>query len=218
MPNKLILALTALFFVTAGAAMADDGRQGHGGDKALWQQKHHYKHGKHGKHDQHYGKQGHGEHRYGRHGDGHDDSGYSHHAGPRVVWYGGRHAQPHYHWRPSAAVRKYGHGGHKSYWRRQDDDWALYAILALQIAEALNDNQRQHHLSAQRRAVSAPLGDSIRWNDGGAGGSVSVTREGDDGGGNYCREFQQEIFVGNRRQSGYGVACQQPDGAWEIVS
>ena len=35
--------------------------------------------------------------------------------------------------------------------------------------------------------------------------------------GRYCREFTQEIFVGGQKQTGYGRACRQPDGSWEIV-
>jgi surface antigen len=35
--------------------------------------------------------------------------------------------------------------------------------------------------------------------------------------GRYCREFTQEIFVGGQKQTGYGRACRQPDGSWEII-
>ena len=35
--------------------------------------------------------------------------------------------------------------------------------------------------------------------------------------GRYCREFTQEIFIGGQKQTGYGRACRQPDGSWEIV-
>ncbi|MBA3814497.1 MAG: hypothetical protein H0X26_08460 [Alphaproteobacteria bacterium] len=34
--------------------------------------------------------------------------------------------------------------------------------------------------------------------------------------GQYCREFQQTIVVGGRSQQGYGTACRQPDGSWQI--
>lgn len=33
----------------------------------------------------------------------------------------------------------------------------------------------------------------------------------------YCREYQSTVQVGNRLQSSYGTACQQPDGSWEII-
>ena len=35
--------------------------------------------------------------------------------------------------------------------------------------------------------------------------------------GRYCREFTQEILIGGEKQTGYGRACRQPDGSWEII-
>lgn len=35
--------------------------------------------------------------------------------------------------------------------------------------------------------------------------------------GRYCREFTQRINVGGKTQEGYGTACRQPDGSWQIV-
>ena len=35
--------------------------------------------------------------------------------------------------------------------------------------------------------------------------------------GRYCREFTQGIFIGGEKQTGYGRACRQPDGSWEII-
>lgn len=32
----------------------------------------------------------------------------------------------------------------------------------------------------------------------------------------YCREYNRDIVVGGRVQNGYGTACMQPDGAWEV--
>lgn len=32
----------------------------------------------------------------------------------------------------------------------------------------------------------------------------------------YCREFTTEINVGGEVETGYGEACRQPDGTWEI--
>lgn len=32
----------------------------------------------------------------------------------------------------------------------------------------------------------------------------------------YCREFTQTFTIGNKTQKGYGTACLQPDGSWEI--
>jgi surface antigen len=33
-----------------------------------------------------------------------------------------------------------------------------------------------------------------------------------------CREFTTEAVIGGKRETVYGTACRQPDGAWKIVS
>ena len=35
--------------------------------------------------------------------------------------------------------------------------------------------------------------------------------------GRYCREYQSNLQVAGGRGRGYGTACQQPDGSWEII-
>lgn len=35
---------------------------------------------------------------------------------------------------------------------------------------------------------------------------------------NVCREYTKTINIGGRIQQGYGTACLQPDGSWEILS
>ena len=72
---------------------------------------------------------------------------------------------------------------------------------------------------AAGRALEAPVGTRINWNnpDSGAAGSVKTTRDGTDNRtGQYCREYQQTIQIGGQSQNSYGVACQQPDGNWQI--
>lgn len=39
----------------------------------------------------------------------------------------------------------------------------------------------------------------------------------DDSSGSYCREYSQQIRIGNQVQESYGTACMQPDGSWKIV-
>lgn len=33
-----------------------------------------------------------------------------------------------------------------------------------------------------------------------------------------CREYTRTIYVGGRPQQGYGTACLQPDGSWQVVN
>jgi len=204
MPKIFAAALGAVLVLTAVPALADHGRDGRRGD-ARWQQSDHDR-----------GDRGHA-----RHGGKHDKHAKKHHRGNHravVVWHGTRHWNP----PPRRVVHHHVHKPHHyrsdSRYRRDRDDWAVYAILALQLVEVLNSQQQQSYAWATQQAASAPLGDSIQWHDSGAYGSVTPVRDGADGSGRYCREFQHQIVVGNRQQSGYGIACRQPDGAWEIVS
>jgi surface antigen len=66
--------------------------------------------------------------------------------------------------------------------------------------------------------TSQPIGQPIAWSNPQNGNQVVVTptREGYSGDA-YCREFQQTVIVGGRKQQGYGHACRQPDHSWKIV-
>ena len=43
----------------------------------------------------------------------------------------------------------------------------------------------------------------------------AVTQQGN---GRYCREYQAQVLVGDQLQSGYGTACRQPDGSWQVMN
>ncbi len=34
--------------------------------------------------------------------------------------------------------------------------------------------------------------------------------------GQYCREYTQTVYIGNKEEQAYGTACRQEDGAWKI--
>ena len=208
MSVRLLSALCAAFIAMATPAVspAFAGDYGHGYGKGHGG--HHGKHHHKDKQKQKYNYK-HKHHAHGR---------------PAVVWKHGYvdarrgHLHPAVRYHRYRSLPKHHHRKHRHAYNRRADNDLLYAILALQIVDLLNDSQRDNYGWAQNRAVAAPLGETIRWNDGGAFGSVTATRDGVDGGGRYCREFQHDITVGNRTQQGYGMACRQPDGAWEIVS
>jgi surface antigen len=96
----------------------------------------------------------------------------------------------------------------------------LGGLLGSEIGASLDNADRAYAQQAQTRAYSAPVGESISWNNPQSGnyGTYTPTRDGYSSSGRYCREYQQTIVVGGRSQNGYGTACQQPDGSWEIVS
>lgn len=54
--------------------------------------------------------------------------------------------------------------------------------------------------------------------DTGNSGGVTPVRTFSDSQGQPCREFISTIVIGGQQQQGYGTACRQPDGTWQIVS
>ncbi|MGB8275497.1 MAG: RT0821/Lpp0805 family surface protein [Alphaproteobacteria bacterium] len=135
---------------------------------------------------------------------------------PKVVVVPGR-VRP---YRQVEVVRPHGpvYRGYGSY--RRDDDayqWLALTAITLGVLEYLNESQQRALETAQIRATAARVGETITWNDNGASGNVVTLRDGTSTTGRYCREFQQTVTIGGRQEVAYGTACQQPDGAWEVV-
>lgn len=53
--------------------------------------------------------------------------------------------------------------------------------------------------------------------DSGTAGTVVPLRTFAGARGEPCREFITTIIIGGREEQGYGTACRQPDGSWQIV-
>lgn len=72
---------------------------------------------------------------------------------------------------------------------------------------------------AQHSFESVPVGQSTQWNnpDSGNYGTFTPTRTIQSPNGQVCREFTQTIVIGGQSQKGYGKACRQQDGSWQIV-
>jgi surface antigen len=54
--------------------------------------------------------------------------------------------------------------------------------------------------------------------DAATSGAVVPIRTFADSQGQPCREFITSIVIGGREEQGYGTACRQPDGSWQIVA
>lgn len=95
----------------------------------------------------------------------------------------------------------------------------LGALVGSEIGGSLDPADRAYASNAHVEAQQAPIGRKITWNNPESGnhGSVTPIRDGYDQSGEYCREYQQNITVGGRQETGYGTACLRPDGQWEIV-
>lgn len=96
----------------------------------------------------------------------------------------------------------------------------LGGLLGSNIGASLDKADMAYANQASTRANSAPIGERISWNNPQSGNSGTITpvRDGRDNSGRYCREYQQTITVGGRKESAYGTACQSANGDWEIVN
>lgn len=96
----------------------------------------------------------------------------------------------------------------------------LGAMVGSEIGRSIDRTDLQYARQAQRQAYSAPIGETIRWENPETRhtGTITPTRQGTSGSGDYCREFQQTVTIGGQQEQGYGIACRQPDGSWRIVN
>ena len=110
----------------------------------------------------------------------------------------------------------YGYGFH--YTDAAAARWLAFTGLTLSLIHLLDEPQVRYYEQAQIDATSAPIGETIIWNNSGASGSATAIREGQTTNGNLCREFRQTITIDGRFEEAYGTACLQDDGAWQIIS
>ena len=94
------------------------------------------------------------------------------------------------------------------------------AMIGSEVGKSLDAADRAAIDRAERQATTAPMGQTITWNnpDSGNSGSITPVRDGNHQDGRYCREFQQTVEIGGELEKGYGTACRQPDGSWQIMS
>lgn len=94
------------------------------------------------------------------------------------------------------------------------------ALVGSEIGKSLDNADRAAMGNATYQAQSAPIGEPVSWNnpDSGHYGNVTATKDGYSSSGKYCREFQQTIYIDGKEEVGYGTACQQADGSWQIVN
>jgi hypothetical protein len=129
-------------------------------------------------------------------------------------------------YRSVSGHRHYGHRhfGHRysgyGYYTSGADAFIFLGLtaLTLSILDIASQNQQRAHQQAVARATTLPPGQSITWNDGPNTGAVTVIRTGTAANGQPCREFRQQVTIGGKTETAYGVACRQQDGAWRIVN
>jgi len=97
----------------------------------------------------------------------------------------------------------------------------LGAGLGGYVGSYLDRMDRMDRVYLNQTFETAPTGHVVQWHNPDTHSSYRVrpvkTYQVQPTG-QYCREYQKDIWVGGRMQQGYGTACRRPDGQWEIVS
>lgn len=95
----------------------------------------------------------------------------------------------------------------------------LGALAGGYLGQSLDQEDLKQHQQAQLSALEYNKSGTVSgWRnpDTGASGSVKPVRTFQMDG-RYCREYTQTIRIGGKEEQGYGTACRQPDGSWEVV-
>jgi surface antigen len=96
----------------------------------------------------------------------------------------------------------------------------LGAALGNRIGASLDQaDMAAYDRTSQSALESAKSGQTIAWSnpDSGNSGTITPQKTYQASGGQYCREYQQTVTVGGKKQSAYGTACRQPDGSWQVT-
>lgn len=96
----------------------------------------------------------------------------------------------------------------------------LGAYMGSELGKSLDRaDQQLYHNTSQTALETGQPGETLPWSNPQTGNRGTVTPQRYyETNGRYCREYQQTITVGGKTQEGYGTACRQPDGSWEVVS
>jgi len=98
--------------------------------------------------------------------------------------------------------------------------WMVGVPAAAQVSQELDGPERQAMSDTVQYALEAQASNqAAEWvnPDTGRSGAVIPTRTYQNEQGRSCREFITTIMVGGREEQGYGTACRQPDGSWQIM-
>lgn len=92
-------------------------------------------------------------------------------------------------------------------------------LIGGQLGQNLDANdKRMSQATAQQALNNNSAGQTSTWSNPQSGNSGTITPQGtyQAASGN-CRQFEQTVTTGGQLNTGYGTACQQPDGSWRIV-
>jgi len=96
----------------------------------------------------------------------------------------------------------------------------LGAFAGSEVGKYMDGQDKMKMQAATQRTLErSSTGQTSSWRnpDSGNSGKITATRTFQEDG-RYCREFNQTITVGGKTEKGYGTACRQPDGSWQIIN
>lgn len=94
------------------------------------------------------------------------------------------------------------------------------AVVCGQDVSTLSESEQQAMSDTVQYALeNNKSNQSADWvnPDTGRSGGVAPMKTFSNAQGQPCREFISTIIIGGQEQQGYGTACRQPDGTWQIV-
>lgn len=97
----------------------------------------------------------------------------------------------------------------------------MHTALAQNYGESLGETEQLAVANTFQYALeNNKSGTAATWNnpDSALSGSTIPLRTFQTAEGVYCREYQQVIIIGGKKEKGYGTACRQADGSWRIVA
>jgi surface antigen len=96
----------------------------------------------------------------------------------------------------------------------------LGGLLGNNIGKSLdNADMAAYSATSQKALETAQPGQALPWRNAQSGNSGSITPSNyyQNPQGQYCREYTQSIVVGGQKKEGFGKACRQQDGTWQII-
>lgn len=96
----------------------------------------------------------------------------------------------------------------------------LGAWVGNEVGKSLDKADIAYARQAEEKAYDVPIGQQVSWNNPESGnyGTITPVRDGSTATGDYCREYEQTIYIEGRAETGVGVACKRDDGKWEVIS
>ena len=91
----------------------------------------------------------------------------------------------------------------------------LGAMVGSEVGRYMDETDE---LKSQRALEQNRDHQTTQWHNPNTGADISTTpiNTYQSASGQDCREYQTEILINGRKENGYGTACRQSDGSWQI--